>query len=93
MAIVYKNVMFVKSCFIKTMIESDSQLLFYKLLIILLIFKWINFSNPNSISFMQAKLIGLFRIYLGNHELFLKTCSIDGLKPCCEFYKKKLKVI
>jgi hypothetical protein len=32
MKIVYKNVMVVKSCFLKTKIESDPQLLIYKLL-------------------------------------------------------------
>jgi hypothetical protein len=36
---------------------------------------------------MQAKLYGLFNIYLGNLVLFLEICSITGLKPWCEFYK------
>jgi hypothetical protein len=36
---------------------------------------------------MQAKLFGLFKVYLGNHDLYLKTCSINGLKPYCEVYK------
>jgi hypothetical protein len=50
-------------------------------------FQRIIFSSPNSISFMQTKLYGLFKIYLGNHGLYLKTCSINGLKPYCEVYK------
>jgi hypothetical protein len=67
------------------MIGCESQLLFYK--IPYSYFQGIIFSSPNSISFMQAKLFGLFKIYLGNHDLYLKTCSINGLKPYCEDFK------
>jgi hypothetical protein len=59
------------------MTESESQLLFYKILFSY--FQRIHLENPNFIFFMQAKLIGLFRIYLGNHDLFLKTCVLLGL--------------
>jgi hypothetical protein len=82
--IVLQNCFIIKGCLFKTIFEKESQNNYF-IKVLCSYFKWINFSNPNSIFYvMQVKPFGSIKIFLENHVLFLKTIFITSLKHCVE---------